>query len=405
MIEKVIQFFKTTAGKIALIAFLLGVMFGWFVIGWNIWPVTWVDAGYVDLQEDFRTMTMENDIYAYAQTGDDVSAIQSYMAFGSTAAGTLADVKANQTIDPVALAKFETLLQANGNMPIGEIPEAGDGETGEMEEVVSDEPEVITTDPDQEAEQVVPENKALSRIGTFLGVLFILFLIIGGALIYMFIIPLDTKRKIQGMFKRGERQGETSGNSSGEETPAYLATMGNNADYSFSVDVESASYQDSTPVTPPVNAQQQPHRSAIERTVNYVHNDAGHSHLDQNFSLKDTDDSGKTVLEYGVAMSDYVEIAGVTYALAFDVYLASHPERRTITRVLVNKELLSHPEVLQRYEGKGEPIKIDEFHTFQLATTQYRLNGTIVAANYVYDENYGGNYLREMEVDMLIHYL
>lgn len=403
MIEKVIQFFKTSTGKIALIAFLLGLMFGWFVIGWNIWPVQWVDAGYVDLQEDFRVMTMENAVNAFAQTSDEVAALQSYMAFGSTAADTLLKVKENQTVDSEVLAKYETLLQANGNLPIGDVSIDAPEETAEMEEIVSDDAEVVSTDPNQTE---VPENKALSRIGTFLGVLFIIFLIIGGTLIYMFIIPLDTKKKIAAIFTRDGHRAESAGMTSEEEKPTFLATMGSNEDYSFSVDVESASYQDSvTASTPPSTSQQQPHRSAIERTVNYVHNDAGHSHLDQNFSLKDTDDSGKTVLEYGVAMSDYVEIAGVTYALAFDVYLASHPERRTITRVLVNKELLNHPEVLQRYEGKGEPIKIDEFHTFQLETGQYRLNGTIVVANYVYDESYGGNYLREMEVDMLIHYL
>ena len=401
MIEKMIQFFKTSTGKAVFLAFLLGVLIGWFAIGWWLWPVSYIDKGYVDVEGTYRNLTLENSINAYAQTGDTANALQGYMSLGKDAGEYYSSLKESQVIPPDVIEKYDFLLQNVGYQSLEEASTSESEETTELAEPVEGEQEPVVSETEEGA---VPENKALSRIGAFLGVLFVLFIIVGLVLIYMFIIPQATKDTIKGLFSRSEDQRGGAASGEVDDTPAYLATLGTTDDYNFSVDVEPASYQDQPPA-PVSTSSSEPRRSPIERTVNYVHNDAGRSHLDQNFSLKDNDDSGRTVLEYGMAMSDYVEIGGITYALAFDVYLASHPERRTITRVLVNKDLLNHPEVLQRYEGKGEPIKIDEFHTFQLETAKYRLNGTVVAANYVYDEKYGGNYLREMEVDMLIHYL
>jgi hypothetical protein len=392
MFEKVLEFFKTQAGKYVILAFLLGVFFGWIVIGWGLWPVTWTDAGFVDLQEDYAQLAMKNAINGYAATADESVAIQTYLGFGEIAEETYLTVREGGEVSPKAITNFDAMLETNGilkvesNMdPLVEEEPAVDAESAS--EVDAEE---IAADEDAEP---TPDNRALNRIGLFLGILFILALLIGLGLAYVFLIPEDTKKSIQALLTRHPTPESDLGASEVGETPAYLSSMGQVDDASYGMEVEPGLTNiDSTP-SGPISESTSPRRSPIERTVNYVHNDTGRSHLDQNFSLKDSDESGKTVLEYGIAMSDYVEIGGVTYALAFDVYLASHPERRTITRVMVNKDLLDHPEVLQRYEGKGEPIKIDQDYAFELETGKFRLNGFIVNADYVYDEKYGGNYI------------
>ena len=404
MFDKVLEFFKTQAGKYVIIAFLLGVLFGWIVIGWGIWPVTWTDAGFVDLQEDYAQLAMKNAINGYAATADESVAIQTYLGFGDVAEETYLAVRESGDVSPKALLNFDNMLETNGILKVeGEIEASVEEESVEEVEMSSDDDsEAVVSDMEEEP---TSDNKALNRIGLFLGILFILALLIGLALAYIFLIPEDTKKSIQALLSRNPAPPTESGSTETDETPAYLSSMGQVEEPSYDLENDlSLPTVDSTPAAQ-VSDPASPRRSPIERTVNYVHNDTGRSHLDQNFSLKDSDDSGKTVLEYGVAMSDYVEIGGVTYALAFDVYLASHPERRTITRVMVNKDLLDHPEVLQRYEGKGEPIKIAQDYAFQLETGKFRLNGFIVSADYVYDEKYGGNYLRALEVDLLIHYL
>ena len=397
MLDKVVQYFQKPARLMVLI-FVIGVLVGWLAIGWGIWPVEYYDAGYPELREDLRYRTMENVINAYAQTGDAEAAVQSYLAFGDAAADTYNAVKTGQTVDAAVLTGFEAVLSSTGNLP--EVDAAA-----QTEETQTQGEEAVTTQPaaDAEAEvesEPVAENGALNTLGVFLGVLFVVFILIGLIAIYIFIVPKPTKDAIRNLLSRSDGVDET-------ESPAYLSSLepqGSQQPYGADLDTDfdEPSYQMDSSEEQPA-ASQEPRRSPIERTVNYAHNDLGRSHLDQSFSLKDS--SGRTELEYGIQMSDYVEIAGVTYALAFDIYLASHPENRTITRVLVNRELLKHPEVLQRYEGKGEPIAIDDYHTFQLETAKYRLNGTILVANYVFDEQYGGNYLREMEADLLIHYL
>lgn len=407
MFEKVLQFLRSQIGKVALIAFLLGVLFGWFVIGWGIWPVEWTNAGFVDLQEDYAELAMKNAVNAYAATGNEQTALHTYLGFGNIAEDTYLSVKESGELSPDALIQFEALLEESGNQPSGStISQTSE----EDEEPVGSEVEDITQPlPDDEmadAADGAEENPALRRIGTFIGVLFVLLLVGGLVLAYIFLVPEDTKISIRTLLTKHPRPENQTREPLAEETPPYLSSMETNEDYDYQVGLDEEPYMDEEPViTTSANEVSEPRLSPIVRTVNYAHNDAGRSHLDQNFSLKDDNNSGKTVLEYGVAMSDYVEIGGVTYALAFDVYLASHPERRTITRVLVNKDLLNHPEVLQRYEGKGEPIRIDQDYVFQLQTAKFRLNGSIVTADYVFDESYGGNYLQAMEVDLLIHYL
>jgi hypothetical protein len=407
MIDKVLQFFKSQTGKIAIIAFVLGLLFGWLAIGWGIWPVTWTDAGFADLQEDYAQLAMKNAINGYAATADEIVAQQTYLGFGETADEIYQKVKESGEVSPKALANFEAMLGGdNANPPMVDEDEDIVVEEETSEEVAAEVPEtdeeVGVTDTE---EQPAPDNKALRRIGTFLGILFVVALIVGLALVYIFLIPEDLKKTIRALLSSGKPPEPTTDEEAPGESPAFLSFMGTENESSYGIDSDLPNTPIESEAPKRSAGASTPRRSPIERTVNYVHNDAGHSHLDQNFSLKDNDDSGKTILEYGIAMSDYVEIGGITYALAFDVYLASHPERRTITRVMVNKDLLNHPEVLQRYEGKGEPIKIARDLPFQLETAKFQLNGYIVNADYVFDEKYGGNYIRALEVDLLVHYL
>lgn len=51
-----------------VIAFLVGLLVGWLVIGWLVWPVTWTNAQLIDLRPDLRYEYVSMVADSYAQT-------------------------------------------------------------------------------------------------------------------------------------------------------------------------------------------------------------------------------------------------------------------------------------------------------------------------------------------------
>ncbi len=53
-----------------LIAFVVGLLIGWLVIGWGLWPVTWTNATVQDLRPDLRQDYVRMVAESYQQTGN-----------------------------------------------------------------------------------------------------------------------------------------------------------------------------------------------------------------------------------------------------------------------------------------------------------------------------------------------
>jgi hypothetical protein len=53
-----------------VIAFLVGLLFGWLVIGWLVWPVEWTNAQPADLRPDLRYEYVAMVAESYGQTGN-----------------------------------------------------------------------------------------------------------------------------------------------------------------------------------------------------------------------------------------------------------------------------------------------------------------------------------------------
>jgi hypothetical protein len=51
-----------------VIAFLVGLLVGWLVIGWLVWPVTWTNAQLRDLRPELRYEYVAMVAESYAQT-------------------------------------------------------------------------------------------------------------------------------------------------------------------------------------------------------------------------------------------------------------------------------------------------------------------------------------------------
>ena len=68
------------------LALVVGLFIGWFIIGWGLWPVQWVDGELSDLREDIQINTMRQIVDAYSVNKDAELALSSYSNFGEDAA-------------------------------------------------------------------------------------------------------------------------------------------------------------------------------------------------------------------------------------------------------------------------------------------------------------------------------
>lgn len=112
---------------VGIVGFVLGLIIGWFAIGWGIWPVEWEDAAPADLRADARTDYMRMAIESYNWTFDNATAKARWDELGPDAAQVLAEVEVSPGyLDAVAISNFRSAVEA----PVAEEPaepEEGEG--------------------------------------------------------------------------------------------------------------------------------------------------------------------------------------------------------------------------------------------------------------------------------------
>jgi hypothetical protein len=97
----------------AIASFVLGLVIGLVVLGWNVWPLQWTDAAVPnwapDLQQDYLALTIQS----YAATGDNAEAQRRWAEFGDTGPALLAQIKQAppKNLSVEAVTNFETLVK------------------------------------------------------------------------------------------------------------------------------------------------------------------------------------------------------------------------------------------------------------------------------------------------------
>lgn len=98
---------------------VIGLIIGWFVIGWGLWPVQWTDASPQQLRSDLKVDYMRMAIDSYAQNQDANLAQSRFQEMGPDASQVLAEVAANPgSQSPTAILAFQAVVQA-GAAPLG----------------------------------------------------------------------------------------------------------------------------------------------------------------------------------------------------------------------------------------------------------------------------------------------
>lgn len=204
-----------------IVGFVVGALFGWIVLGWGLFPVTWENAAPENLHPGYQEVYLRNAILAFAQDGDAVQARQRWDELGSTGQAILEKIKANPgTLPSGAITAFEQAVSVS----------------------------VAPTEGTQEGE--TPKKSAL---GSLLPLLCILVVILGAAVVGVLYLRSRGKKPSGPMTaaqqaQQATEQAETTDFAAlGEEPPVaqFMTTymLGDDLfDDSFSIDAPSGEF-------------------------------------------------------------------------------------------------------------------------------------------------------------------
>jgi len=351
------------AGVLGLV---LGILIGWFVIGWGVWPVEFINGELSDLRVDLQDNSMRQAIDAYAMNKDADLAIDTYNNFGEDGEVVLARVKESGMVNAANLALFEMALGAQG-IPVSEAAP----EEMPVEAEVEAQPEVEAEAPVVTEVEKDDAKSNLSTIGILLGVLLAIFLVGLAVFAYFFFIKGN--------------QGRTAGNKrSAQPAPSQQQAQ-------------------STPTGAGDMFEEAPAARVRDTSIKqfiteYVY---GNDLYDDTFSIDAA--SGEFLGECGVGILDTVGSTETKSVTAFEVWLFDKNDVQTVTKVLMTDFAMNNLDIRHRVEVKGEPVQIVPDLAIYLETATLQLEGHVLNIEYGPGAGQGGSVVQRLQIEMTIN--
>ena len=322
--EKVRELLKNPL-YVGIGAGLLGLLVGWFIIGWGLWPVTYYDAAPVNMRSDLKVDYMRMAIDSFTKNQDATLAKQRYQGLGADASKILDDLrKTPGKTFPDDITKFANALA----LPAGS--------TGQATQSAATKP-AGTLQPTAATTQAAA---AEGSSGLLLVVLCIVLLVIGAALAYVLVIRNHKGGVSFTSFFGGAKQAQVQPQqpqyqAQGVETPiAQFMTT-----YKLGVDM----YDDSFSIDSP---------------------------------------TGEFLGECGVGISKNIGVGDPKKVTAFEVWLFDKNDIQTVTKVLMSENAYNDPAAMQELQAKGEPLLITPGTEILLQTATLQLTARVVDMNY-----------------------
>lgn len=309
----------------AALAGILGLLFGLVVLGWNLWPVEWLD-GTPDVlaasyQQDYMRMTIDS----FSVNHDAALALQRWDALGADAAPAFNAVAENPGEQNMGdILTFSSLIESKRGSIADMLNNVGQGSGG---------------------------NSA-GNGDTGGAVRNISFLAIGGGIALMVILLAIFIVARRFLFGRKQLTPE-------EYSPARQAQEINRA--VEKTDFGKMGLQD--PIT---------------RTMTtYV---LGDDLYDESFSIDSG--GGEFLGEYGVGISETVGVGEPKKVTAIEIWLFDKNDIKTATKVLMSPHAFADADVRGRLEAKGELVQLQPQAQVILETATLQLLATIVDLEY-----------------------
>ncbi len=208
---------------LAIAAGVVGIIIGWLIIGWGLWPVTYVNTDPSSLRADFKADYARMAVDSFARNTDVALAQQRYAALGNNAESVLASIVTNSNAQEVQL------FMAAATGATAPLPTVAPGLTPQATQVGVATP--------------APETAGNST--TLLIVLCLVLLVIGAILAYLLLFRGKRPTGLPNPFKQAQEMSKaaerTDFEAQGVETPIaqYMTTYKLGVDLyddSFSID-------------------------------------------------------------------------------------------------------------------------------------------------------------------------
>ena len=287
---------------VAGLALLVGILVGWFVIGWGLWPVEFVDADVSQLRPDAQQAWVRLAAAEFTLNPDLNRAAARIDALGPKASQIISDTLATSSADEkVRVLQLKQVLETTGHLTPGDATTPAGGTS-------------------------LLDRYRLPLLGCSL--LIVLALIAGGAW-YLW---------STGLFKPQLASGaRTAVHRPAAVTAQRSAAVAPKADY-------SAAGSAATPTgSPPV----------AQFMTTYV---LGDDLYDDSFSIDAPD--GSFLGECGLGISETIGVGDPKKVMAFEVWLFDKNDIRTVTKVLMSEHAFRDEALKSRLAAKGEPVLI-----------------------------------------------
>ncbi|KPL77865.1 hypothetical protein ADN00_08280 [Ornatilinea apprima] len=325
--EKIREYLKNPLITAAA-GFVVGLIIGWMVLGWGLFPVKWTDASAGQLRADVREDYLKMAIQSYSLNKDATLALTRWNELGDAAPEVFKKVQLDPSMNAEAVALFSNVVQAPMQEPLPAVP--GEGVTQAV-------PLPLET-------QVVPateEKEGGIKPVLLLGVFCLLTLIIGGAAAYVLLIR-----------KRPARSGA-----------------------SYAPVQQSQEINRTTEVT---DYESEGQSAPIQQFMTtYM---LGDDLYDDSFSIDST--SGEFLGECGVGITETIGVGDPKKVTAFEVWLFDKTDIQTVTKVLMSEHAFNDPSINQKLASKGDPVMIAPGERVLLETAALQLEARVVDMNY-----------------------
>lgn len=372
---------------------VIGLIIGLPVLGWGLFPVKWKDADPSYLREDLKKEYICLVVDSYAVNRDASLAAKRLNSMGvedfNSTKGLFKDLQQGGCSylpsDPV----IQDMKTAFKSLP------AGTGAVAEVEEV-------------EEATQIPLPQETPRTEKTGLGKLLLysllaLFLLIVGALVYIFFIrnrhtqdSVPPEVDEEGEYIEEEEEGIYYEPEPVEEVEEEIEEV-------VTPEYREEFIPPTLPVEPaPAAVYVQPVQTFKGEPVahfmtNYV---IGDDLYDDSFSIDAP--NGAFLGECGVGISDTIGVGDPKKVTAFEVWLFDKNDIQTVTKVLMSAHAMNDAAIKQRLASKGEPVLLEPGLQLVLETATLQLEAKVIEMVYGQGALPSGSFIERLTLELSV---
>ncbi|RCK74331.1 MAG: hypothetical protein ANABAC_2533 [Anaerolineae bacterium] len=321
--EMIREYLKKTPVLVG-IGFVAGLILGWFVIGWGIWPVKWTDAAPEHLRHDLKLEYLSMAVDSYILNQDAELAKKRFAEFGEEGENLLKEIEQQKPQQAANIAAFRLAVSGEATLPLPTQAAGG---------------EVLPT------EEAQPTTRAGSSILRNIVIVFCVAFVIILLGVAVFFFLRSRKPAVR--------------------TPAQ-------ASYSQPLAPEVGEGWEAIPQAAP---SQEPPMMQFMASYKY-----GDDLFDDSFSIDSQ--SGEFLGECGVNISETIGVGEPKKVTAFEVWLFDKNDIQTITKVLMSEHAYNDEATYQRLAAKGEPVLVQPGMETVLETQSLQLVVRVVDMAY-----------------------